>query len=153
MQVTAHVKIKQTPAGFTCPYTSEVLVPTDLIASFWSDLVSWCITNHCMVITFVDVLNRYLQALTEVQASTLMWHLYFLDRYGCRALSTCYQQFDHVPPLASPLCRGHVYSILILFHCPPMRCTQQRVLESALCICHLSGRWNCNNNISLHHYP
>ena len=106
MRRTAHVKIKQTPAGFTCPYTSEVLVLTDLIVSFWSDLVSWCITNHCMVITFVDVLNRYLQALTEVQASTLMWHLYFLERYGCRALSTCYRQFDHVPPLASPPVSG-----------------------------------------------
>ena len=52
---TAHGKIEQPPAGFTCPYTLEVLVLANLIASFRSDLVSWCITNHCTVVTFVDV--------------------------------------------------------------------------------------------------
>ena len=55
---TAHGKIEQPPAGFTCPYTLEVLVLTNLIASFWRDLVSWCIMNHCMVVTFVDVFKE-----------------------------------------------------------------------------------------------
>ena len=59
-QPLIHGKIEQPPAGFTCPYTQEVLILADLIATFQRDLLSWHIWNYRVVSTFADLFEQVL---------------------------------------------------------------------------------------------
>ena len=66
-QPLIHGKIEQPPAGFTCPYTQEVLIFLISLQPSRGTCLAGTFGTIVWSLLLQIYLNRYLQALTEVQ--------------------------------------------------------------------------------------